>query len=576
MASNQPGTIGPVHQVLSRKYRPLAFAELVGQEHVATILTNALKSGRVGHAYLFVGPRGVGKTTAARIFAKAINCARRAPGPSEAPVEPCGVCPSCRDVTTGNDLDVVEIDAASNNAVDDVRALREKVGYAPVRSPFRIWIVDEVHMLSLPAFNAFLKTLEEPPSHVKFLFCTTEEHRLPVTFRSRCQVVEFRPIAPVVMRERLAALAAREGIEVDPAVLERITAGSLGGLRDAESLLEQLLAAAPDRRVGVADYDALSGRAPQERLAALLEALERGDALAALGAVGACLAGATKPGVLLDQWLEAQRLALVKAAGGGDGGALARASRALDVLLAKRVHLRGGADGTLVLQAAAVELARLPLARDLDRLVEALRSRGLGAAPPTPAAGSALGGPARPREGPPPGGPPRRPGAAPVPGPASALPPAPAPGPAPVPGPATPSAPAATLTLASLRARWPELLEAAGRRDVRLRDALRRAELVGVEEDRLVLALARTELMARATLERREMLQALRQLTRDLLGAELVPRVETSAERGAPTAGDAALRNHPVVRSVAEATGGRVLAAERDQPPAEGSEPGRA
>ncbi len=561
-----------MHQVLSRKYRPLRFADMVGQEHVAALLSNALRAGRVGHAYLFVGPRGVGKTTSARIFAKAINCARRVAQAGEA--EPCGECASCRDVTAGGDLDVHEIDAASNNAVDDVRALREQVGYAPVRSPYRIWIVDEVHMLSLAAFNAFLKTLEEPPSHAKFLFCTTEEHRLPVTFRSRCQVVEFRPIAPAVMRARLEALAAREGAEVEAGVLERITAGALGGLRDAESLLEQLLAGSPDRRVTLAAFDALSGRAPEERLAALTAAVEAADAPGALDAVDACLAGATRPGVLIDQWLEAQRRALVDAARGGDGGALARASRALDVLLGKRAHLRAGADGPLVLQAAAVELARLPLARDLDRLVEALRSRGAGAS------GGAGGGPARPREGPSSAGPPRFVRAAPVPGPAAALPealdrpgsaadPGTAPekpdGPGPSPGAGgTPAPPSAAW--AAVRDRWPAMLEAAGRRGVRLRDALRRAEPLGIADGRLSLALARSELMARATLERREMVQAFRQLARELLGLELTPRVETAADRGGLAGSDARLREHPAVVAVAEALGGRVLAAERERP----------
>lgn len=556
------------HEVLSRKYRPQGFDEMVGQEHVARILSNAIASGRVGHAYLFVGPRGCGKTTTARIFAKAINCATPQARRSEG--RPCGTCPSCRDITAGSDLDVVEMDAASNNAVDDVRELRAQVGYQPVRSPFRIWIVDEVHMLSTPAFNAFLKTLEEPPAHVKFLFCTTEAHRLPATFRSRCQLVEFRPIASAAMLVRLQRLLEREGASAEEGVLEAIARHALGGLRDAESLLEQLLAMAPEARITRADYDAIAGRAPDERLAALQAAVDAGDAAAALDGVQACLQGATRPGVLLDQWLEGLRLALSGAARAGDTPRLVRASRAVDVLLAKRQHLRAGADGVLVLEAAAVELARLPQARDLDRLVEALRARS--AAPPGPAAQAALpaGTPGRAAAG-------GRPAAS-VPGPAAALPAAPVPGAAAAPATAAPAAPAtapaavpaavpaapAAPSLALVQQRWTALQEAASRRDVRLREALRRVRPTALQGTRLLLAAPRGDVMARSTLERPEMQQALRQATRDVLGSELQAVVEVDSGSGNRSASE--LREHPQVRRVAELVGGRVLQVEREAP----------
>jgi len=178
------------YQVLARKWRPQAFAAVVGQDPVTRTLQNALASGRVAHAYLFTGPRGVGKTTTARLLAKALACTART-GP-----EACGACPSCQDFVSGAPVDVMEIDAASNTGVDDIRTLRENVKYAPARGRFKIYIVDEVHMLSGPAFNAFLKTLEEPPAHVVFVLATTDPRRIPATVLSRCQRFDFRPIPP--------------------------------------------------------------------------------------------------------------------------------------------------------------------------------------------------------------------------------------------------------------------------------------------------------------------------------------------------------------------------------------------
>jgi DNA polymerase-3 subunit gamma/tau len=173
------------YTVLARKYRPQTFADLVGQEHVTRALANAIASDRVAHAFLFTGVRGVGKTTSARILAKALNCER---GPT---AEPCNVCDACVQITQGSDLDVLEIDGASNNSVEDVRRLQESIPFRPARGRYKIVIVDEVHMLSSGAFNAFLKTLEEPPAHVKFIFATTESHKVPVTIRSRCQRYDF-------------------------------------------------------------------------------------------------------------------------------------------------------------------------------------------------------------------------------------------------------------------------------------------------------------------------------------------------------------------------------------------------
>ncbi len=220
--------------VLARKWRPRNLDELVGQETIGRILKNAIHQDRVAHAYLFSGPRGVGKTSTARILAKSLNCVD---GPT---VLPCEVCPSCRSITEGHSVDVMEIDGASNNSVDDIRTLREGIKYAPSAGRFKIYIIDEVHMLSQSAFNALLKTLEEPPAHVIFILATTTPHKVPVTVLSRCQHLPFRRISPDSMRIQLKRIVQAEGIEITDEALDMIIKASDGGMRDALTLLDQI------------------------------------------------------------------------------------------------------------------------------------------------------------------------------------------------------------------------------------------------------------------------------------------------------------------------------------------------
>ena len=224
------------YQVFARKYRPQTFDDIVGQGHVSRTLKNAVAQNRLAHAYLFVGPRGVGKTSTARILAKALNCVK---GPT---ITPCGVCDNCREITGGNSLDVIEIDGASNNSVEDVRELRDNVRYAPAKGRFKIYLIDEVHMLSSAAFNALLKTLEEPPPHVKFIFATTEPQKVLPTILSRCQRFDLHRIPANLIAQHLQFIAGKEKFSLEPAAAHAIARGAEGGLRDAESMLDQLVA----------------------------------------------------------------------------------------------------------------------------------------------------------------------------------------------------------------------------------------------------------------------------------------------------------------------------------------------
>jgi DNA polymerase-3 subunit gamma/tau len=252
------------YQVFARKYRPQTFDDLVGQTHVSRTLKNAVAQNRLAHAYLFVGPRGVGKTSTARILAKALNCEK---GPT---VTPCGVCDNCREIAGGNSLDVIEIDGASNNSVEDVRELRDNVRYAPAKGRYKIYLIDEVHMLSSAAFNALLKTLEEPPPHVKFIFATTEPQKVLPTILSRCQRFDLHRIPANLIAQHLQLIAGKEKITLDPAAAHSIARGAEGGLRDAESMLDQLVAFCGEK-IAEADVLDVFGFTSQQTVAGFTE-----------------------------------------------------------------------------------------------------------------------------------------------------------------------------------------------------------------------------------------------------------------------------------------------------------------
>ncbi len=259
------------YQVIARKYRPQVFEELVGQKLVTQTLANAIRTNRVAHGYIFSGARGVGKTTTARILAKALNCVQ---GPT---VAPCGKCPSCTEIAAGNSVDVLEIDAASNRGIDEIRGLRESVRYLPARDRYRVFIIDEVHMLTTEAFNALLKTLEEPPPRSLFILATTEAHKLPATIQSRCQHFAFRLLDYLELVAQLGKVARAEGLEASEGALGVLAQAAEGSLRDALSLLDQAIAAC-GTKLDEALVRQMLGAVPAVMLAGMMEAVAAGDA----------------------------------------------------------------------------------------------------------------------------------------------------------------------------------------------------------------------------------------------------------------------------------------------------------
>ncbi|MEE0945907.1 MAG: DNA polymerase III subunit gamma/tau [Acutalibacteraceae bacterium] len=262
------------YQALYRKYRPTAFSEVVGQEHITETLKNQLSSGKIFHAYLFTGTRGTGKTSCAKILSKAVNCLSSVNG------DPCGECAACKAIAQGENTDIAEIDAASNNGVDDIRSLREQVNFAPANSKYRIYIIDEVHMLTDNAFNALLKTLEEPPAHIIFILATTEVHKLPATILSRCQRFDFRRIDSSVIASRLKFVAQQEGLTITDGAATLIASAADGGMRDALSLLD--LCVSSGKVIDEETVSVACGMAGQDYLCNLSEAVKNKDCSAAL------------------------------------------------------------------------------------------------------------------------------------------------------------------------------------------------------------------------------------------------------------------------------------------------------
>jgi DNA polymerase-3 subunit gamma/tau len=383
------------YTVVARRYRPQQFTDLVGQEPVAQTLINAIKSERIAHAYLFTGVRGVGKTSAARILAKALNC-QNSPAPTPTP---CDKCESCLAIAAGQDVDVLEIDGASNRGIDNIRELRQNVQFRPTRSRYKIYIIDEVHQITKDAFNALLKTLEEPPPHVKFIFATTNARAVPDTILSRVQRFDFAGIPGERIVDQLRKIVAGEKRQADDEALELVARRAGGSMRDAQSLLDQLLAFGEDR-LTAGQVHRMLGTAPDDVIAAIAAAVLAKDSKLALARLDAGLGGGLQPGELLIQLIDYWRDLMLVATAGADVAGLNATGKfkdtiagqsatvpldtilaGLDILQATLARLRGSTHGRVLLEMAIVRLSRLDDLVSLSQLAQMLQ----GGDRPTPA-----------------------------------------------------------------------------------------------------------------------------------------------------------------------------------------------
>ncbi|MBN2781116.1 MAG: DNA polymerase III subunit gamma/tau [Candidatus Marinimicrobia bacterium] len=523
------------HQVISLKYRPQQFEDVIGQEHITITLKNAIQKNRLGHAYIFSGPRGTGKTTTARLLAKVVNCESPKNG------NPCNVCSSCREITEGRSMDVLEIDGASNRGIDSIRDLREQVKYPPTRGKYKVYIIDEFHQITKDAFNALLKTLEEPPKHILFIFATTELHKVLPTILSRCQRFEFKRIPLLQIMDLLRGIARQEGIAIDDDALLLIAKKGDGSIRDSESILEQVIAFSNED----ISYEAILnmlGVIREDVFFTLFAALNNGDAGAALQLIDDML----MQGYDLTEFLSMfsvflRDLYMVKAHGSADilnttenlkheYLSVARAQdertliRMLSIVNEEMPAISRSANTKILTEALFIKLSRMKDFVDLDRVLTQLKNTPPPAAAPaearresTPPKASA----ARPYQSPILHAAPKTEiGAAAKDRPAEKTPPPAALPEDPAPGPGTEKTP--ELTLDIVRERWQEIIDCMQPKKPAVAGLLCQVGLTRVTEDTLYLAAEND--YAYQTIHSSE--QIIRSCIKTVLGAALTVRVE--------------------------------------------------
>ena len=553
-------------QALYRKWRPQTFEAVVGQQHVVRTLRNALTSGRIHHAYLFAGPRGTGKTTMARLLAKAVNCL--APDDQR----PCNQCAICQAVNERRLLDLIEIDAASNTGVDDVRELRERVGFRPNEARYKVYVIDEVHMLSNAAFNALLKTLEEPPPHAIFVLATTESHKIPATVLSRCQRFDFRRISVSEIVVRLEWLTQQEDIQADREALTLIARQATGSMRDAESLLDQL-ASYDGKGITVADVRAALGAGASEMVLQVIDALAKGDIAQGLGAINTAVDEGADPRQFARQMVEHLRaLLLVRLESGvipphvsddmrprlkeqADSFSPHALARAVRLFNQAAAEAKGGWQPQLPLEMAFIEAALPPQSESAGPRTPPTQDTMRSSSPAHRAASSPVKARSTPVRSAPPA-PPQPSNTIQEPGPAYSNPPS----------------GDGSLSPEGLRTQWPEFLNALRPRNLSLEALMRSCEPVAVEGD--VVLLGFTHNFHRSKVEEQHNKQLVEDVLSSLVGqrcsvrcvlagqdrADPPPqRAQVESPEGEPDRSAEQIIKDPVVRAAIEDLGAQIV-----------------